>query len=82
MFYVIEFVFFKIEYIPTNQNSNGIKLYTKEVHYNGTCIIMKRPKPNVVGYHHEVLNCRWKKIHGCVNEDTNQRYDLLKIMSI
>lgn len=27
---------------------NGIKLYMKKVYYNRTCLIMKRPKPDLV----------------------------------
>lgn len=39
----------KQEYTSNFQSSNEIKFYTKEEHYYGTCRIMKRPLPDLVG---------------------------------
>lgn len=47
----------------------------KKVYYNWTCIIMKRPKPdlvNVILIKRSLIGNE-KKIHDSVDEDTNQR---------
>lgn len=62
--------FLKIEYTSNYQNSNRIKLYPKEVHNNGTCIIMKRPKPDQV----DAIFTRGLKLQMKENIDSRVHY--------